>query len=434
MAGIDRRTFLRRSLLGAAGLAIAGPLGGLACRPSGKPEEVDGYGPLVDKGDLALPRDFEYKVLSRRGDPMSDRQPTPGVFDGMAAFKGPNGTTVLIRNHENRGRSGEIAVVTPDNRRYDPDSGFNGGCTKLVVSPERAVVESFAVIGGTSSNCARGPTPWGSWITCEETFDDGDRPHGYAFEIDARASGPVRAVPITGAGRFVHEAVAWNDGVLYLTEDRADDAAFYRFMPEVQPSRPGDLAKAGGRLQALRIDGSPNADTRSEWPVGQAFKVGWVDLEEVEPKKDTLRNEAHPKGAARFEREEGAWVGDGRIFFDCTDGGRKGLGQIWEYDPAGQKVKLIYESPGKQSLNHPDNLVVTPAGGLLLCEDTESPQFIRGLTAVGEIYDFARALGNDSEFCGATFDPAGRMLFVNQQGDRSEAPGVTYAIWGPWSR
>jgi hypothetical protein len=428
---MDRRAFLRRSLLSAAGLTLAGPLSGLACRPSAEPKKVDGYGPLHEKGDLALPRGFEYRVVSRSGAPMDDGEPTPGLFDGMAAFPGPDGTTVLIRNHENRERSGEREVLVPARRRYDPDRNCNGGCTKLVVSPRRRLVESFAVLGGTSTNCAGGAMPWGSWVTCEEVFEDGGRPHGFAFEIDARAPEPVPAVPIEGAGRFVHEAVAWSDGALYLTEDRSD-AAFYRFVPDRRPQRPGDLAASRGRLQALRIRGRAGADTSSGWEVGRAFEVRWVDLDDPVPEKDTLRYEAHDKGAARFEREEGIWAGRDRVWFDCTDGGREGLGQVWEYDTRRQRLTLIYESPGRRSLSHPDNLVVTPDGGLLLCEDTDHPQFIRGLTRDGGIYDFARAVGNDSEFCGATFGPDGRTLFVNQQGDRSEGTAVTYAIWGPW--
>ncbi|MGH2689476.1 MAG: alkaline phosphatase PhoX, partial [Actinomycetota bacterium] len=171
----------------------------------------------------------------------------------------------------------------------------------------------------------------------------------------------------------------------------------------------------------------------SGWPVGRAFEVQWVDLEEPVPEKDTLRDEAHAEGAARFEREEGIWAGGDRVWFDCTDGGREGLGQVWEYDTRRERLTLIYESPGKRSLSHPDNLVLMPHGGLLLCEDTDPPQYIRGLTRDGGIYDFARAVGYDSEFCGATFGPDGRTLFVNQQGDRSEGTAVTYAIWGPWT-
>ena len=195
-----------------------------------------GYGPLVPKGDLALPVEFNYQVISRQGRPMSDGQPTPGIFDGMGAFRGRRGRTVLIRNHENREQAGEIKVVTGP---YEYDPQMFGGNTKLEVKRARAgrdpmtgrpfnqstVVRDFAILGGTSTNCAGGVVGR-SWIACEEVVKRGATglKHGYIFEIPSDANGPVQAVPITTTGRFVHEAVAWSGGVLYLTEDRRSSA------------------------------------------------------------------------------------------------------------------------------------------------------------------------------------------------------------------
>lgn len=429
---INRRTFLRRAGVLAKGLAIAGPLQAFGMRAAlGQSLAGQGYGPLVDMGDLWLPQGFAYRIISRQGERMSDGKPTPGLFDGMAVF-GTSTGTALIRNHENRRLPGEVPVVVPAASRYDPDPSFNGGCTKLVVSSDRRVVRSFAVMGGTSINCAGGSTPWGSWITCEEVFDQGAKPHGYIFEVSSGASKPVAAVPVRTAGRFVHEAVAWHKGILYETEDQRD-SAFYRYLPNRQPLRVGDLAGSGGRLEALRIVGVPNANTSTGWPVGVPFLVDWVAIDEPEPAANTVRLQAQQKGAAVFNRQEGIWVGNHRIYFDCTDGGAAGLGQIWELDPAAQSLRLIYESANASQLNHPDNLVVGPTGDLFLCEDTPAPLYIRGLTPDGQIYDFARAATNSSEFAGACFGAPGATMYVNQQGrTHLGLPGVTYAIWGPW--
>ena len=436
MIPMNRREFLRRSFVAAGGVSVAAPLLALAsCTDAVGPDdgEAGGGRRLQGVGELTLPAGFSYRVLSREGEVMSDGSPTPTRFDGMGAFAGPAGATILIRNHENRGQPVEIGVRVPEDKRYDAHEDSNGGNTRLVVSADRRLVESHAVLGGTTRNCAGGTTPWGTWVTCEEEFDDGGMPHGYIFEVDASATGPVDPAPIRSAGRLVHEAVAWDDGVLYATEDRSD-AAFYRVVFDTPPSAPGDLARAPGRLQALRIIGEEyfGVDTDKEWPVGTKFPVDWVTIGNPEPDDDDVRLQAHDLGAAVFSREEGAWAGNGRIYFDCTSGGRAGEGQVWEFDPRAQALTLIYESPGREQLHRPDNIVVGPTGDLFLCEDNDSGVHIRRLSPDGRIFEFARVTANESEFCGACFDPSGRTLFVNQQGDDDGTEAVTYAIWGPW--
>jgi secreted PhoX family phosphatase len=433
---VTRRRFTQGSIAVGGGLALAGPLSALQARTAaGQARRSPGYGPLEPTPEqdsgllyLALPPGFRYRVISRQNDPMDDGNRTPGIFDGMAAYPGRGGSSILIRNHENRSRPGEITVVVPFGKRYDPDPNTRGGNTKLVVSRGRRVTESFAVIGGTHTNCAGGLTPWDSWITCEEIFNYGSVegntsptgiPHGYCFEVDAHTDGPVDPIPIRSAGRFSHEAVSWLDGVLYETEDRGD-AAFYRFLPRRPPRESGDLASFGGTLQALVVRDRPNFDANLANP-GDRYRVGWVTIEEPNPPTDTVRAEAQSKGAAIFDRTEGIWTADNRIYFDCTTGGEAESGQLWEYRPTGRdsgELKLIYESPGPTELDGPDNVVVVPPRG--------------------EIYDFARTVLNETEFCGGTFSPDGRTFFLNQQGERgAPSPGpaleaLTYAIWGPF--
>src|SRR5918995_1896615 len=144
-------------------MAIAGPLQAFASRLAQRQTLVsDGYGPLVDKGDLWLPEAFNYTVISTSGDPMTTIDPstgqpylTPTRFDGMAAYPGSNGTTILARNHENRSRRqsvpgavNEIGVVVLE--PYDSHPNYKGGVTKLVLGSDHTVppIESAPLIGG----------------------------------------------------------------------------------------------------------------------------------------------------------------------------------------------------------------------------------------------------------------------------------------------
>ena len=424
-------------------------------------------------GLLDLPEGFSYSVVARSGEPMSDGLVRPGRPDGMACFpmRGDPTKCILLRNHENFPNSeggspfgeGEALLGRLDptllyDRKAD-GSPFTGGVTKSVYDLASGRLErDFLALAGTTANCAGGATPWGSWLTCEESVvapgSGAGRPHGFVFEVPASATGPVAPVPLTAMGRFVHEAAAVDPGtgIVYLTEDNRL-GLFYRFLPNAR----GELAR-GGRLQALALRGWRSANT-SNWPAdwdgpgvgriepGTAFETEWIALDNVEAPEADLAVRGHAAGAAQFCRGEGMAFGilpgqrRGSVYFTCTQGGGPRAGQVWRYSPGpreGQtdegsspgRLTLIYESPGGDTLDMCDNLVIAPWGDLILCEDGLGDQYLRGLTPDGRIYDFARnAQSRRAEFCGACFSPDGRILFVNVQ-----TPGLTFAISGPWER
>jgi secreted PhoX family phosphatase len=323
-------------------------------------------------------------------------------------------------------------------------------------------VDQFAIQGGTDNNCAGGVLPFKKWFTCEEVVRRSrvtGKKHGYVFEVDATAEGPVKAVPMLQMGRFVHEAAAWQGGVIYLTEDRnmaQGGSCFYRYIPDHRVGQSGSFAETIGVLQALKLKG----EFRANMDVGRVprvpYEVEWVTIDSPDHEDDTdstpaaTRFQGQAKGAAVFDRQEGIWTGtgDSKIYFDCTEGGARNLGQVWEYDSDRETVTLLYESQSELALEGPDNVVIVPkTGDIFLCEDANAPQYVRGLTQQGELYDFAQNLNNDTEFAGACFDPDGQTLYLNQYGQRGNLPsgppgnlagtpqgGVTYAIFGPFEK
>jgi secreted PhoX family phosphatase len=158
------------------------------------------------------------------------------------------------------------------------------------------------------------------------------------------------------------------------------------------------------------------------------------------------------RGGVVFNRLEGCWFGEGSVFFHDTRGGTVTRGHVWQYVPGPEEgrggdgdvglLRLVFESPGTSVLDSPDNITVSPRGGLVLCEDGGGDQWLRGMSRSGQIFDFARNLLNDNEFAGACFSPDGHTLFVNIQGATEGDPmdaavkgsGLTLAIWGPWAK
>lgn len=469
MTDTDRsmRAVSRRRFLGGTAALLGGTMGGamtgwgglegLVARaaraqegspPAHAGRGEGGYGPLRPAGpELALPTGFMYVLFGVEGSRMSDGNPTPRAHDGMAAFALPNGNVRLIRNHEVRDEPSLSKVIGDPVTAYDPIAG--GGTTSLEVritpSGTRELVRDFVSLNGTIVNCAGGPTPWGSWLTCEETTEGGaqgwQQEHGYVFEVPVSAEDEVRAQPLNALGRFVHEAVAVDPatGIVYETEDN-NPAGFYRFLP----NEPGNL-HAGGKLQMLAILGREFYDTRTGQQIGQALPVTWVDIDDPDPRGADVNSlavhgQGFQKGGATFARLEGCWWGDGAVYLNSTSGGDLEEGQVWEYRPEGRDggtLRLVFESPSEAVLDNPDNITVSPRGGLVLCEDGDGEHlFLRGLTRDGRIFDFAQNLVNAREWAGATFSPDGQTLFVNIQGDTSSDGdgnlGMTFAIWGPW--
>jgi len=467
MGGTDRRRFLKQGLVAAGGLGLGLTAWSRLARHGAPPTFHPDLGPLVVVNDqstglplLKLPKGFRYKSFSWAGEKLADGYASPGACDGMGVVSDQDGIITLIRNHEIRGSSGPVG---------DPQKAWDvtGGGTSTLKFDTRSesLVDSRISLGGTLNNCAGGVTPWGTWLSCEEApftpelrrlggdlnqklwrLKRAQKSHGYVFEV--HPEGESEPKPILAMGQFYHEAAAVDpeNSVVYMTEDAAPYAGFYRYLPVV----PGQL-HAGGKLQMLKVEGQKAMiDTV---PLNKPMIFDWVDI--ADPGQGHtpgthdgagVVTQGIAAGGTPFVALEGCVYHQGSIYFTSKAGGKARAGQIFRLDLSQGSLEMIYEATERENFTGPDNIIMSPQGCLMICEDRlgvfTQAQYIAGLDEKSGLFAFCQTnpqlsgihaghnLGRtalSSEWAGACFSADGQWMFVNLYN-----PGVTIAITGPW--
>jgi secreted PhoX family phosphatase len=389
-----RRDFLRKSFAG-MGWVVAGS--SLSQCTSGSEDgattsNIANLGPLLDPDEngLRLPEGFQSRVVARSGQMVGD---TGYVWhnapDGAAVFTMDDGGYIYVSNSETV-------------------AGLGGGASALRFSADGSIVDAYRILEGTNINCAGGSTPWGTWLSCEETLI------GQVYECDPL--GNTQAVVRPEMGVFQHEAVAIDEANrhAYMTED-LPDGRFYRFAYETA----GDLGS--GELQVAEVAGA-----------GPEGPVQWTRV--PDPSADPVATRLQVESSTAFAGGEGIWFHDRVVYFST-----KGDNRIWAYETDTAVLSIIYDAATSSTpiLTGVDNLTVSPAGDILVAEDGGDMEIV-AIAPDGSLRAIVQVAGQESsEITGPAFDPTlQRLYFSSQRGEDGDNPlgqsGITFEVSGPF--
>jgi secreted PhoX family phosphatase len=391
-----RREVIAGGIAGATAIALGGAFwddlfGSSPKAAKGAPPAL-GYGPrrAPDEFGIRLPEGFRSRLIAR------GERKVPGTghtwhraSDGAATFATDDGGWILVSNSET----------------------LAGGVGAIRFGRDGQIHDAYGILKGTTSNCSGGPTPWGTWLSCEET------PSGRVWETDP--TGKRAAVVHPAMGVFKHEAAAV-DPVhrhIYLTEDLVD-GGLYRFTPARWP----DLGQ--GALEVARVD--------------RGGLVRWTKLRDPLARASPTRHQV--PGMTRFKRAEGIWFDDGTVYVGTTTDSK-----VHAYDTKTERIATIYDGlvSREAPLLHVDQMTANHAGEVYVCEDLSTDEIDIGVIEPGShaVSRFLSVTGPDhvgSELTGVTFDPSGtRMYFASQRAfgrDGLAGPGAIYEVSGPFRR
>lgn len=383
---LTRRGFLRAA--GAAGFAAGFPAArvGASC--------AAGFGPLqaADANGLELPVGFTSRVVATAGQTVgATAHEWHALPDGGATFAVPGGGWVYVSNSE--------------------QGNGDGGVAAIAFAPDGAIVDAYPILTGTTENCAGGPTPWGTWLSCEEWR------RGQVFECDPFTPGS-EGVARPAMGWFTHEAAAVDPfgRAVYLTEDKPD-GLLYRFTPSAYP----DLS--AGTLEVAEILDPGGQGTIAP---GDVRPLGWHALPDPNPDEADTSTRYQVASATTFDGGEGIWFRHGRVSFTT-----KGDDRVWQIDTTAQTIAILYDfaTTSDPDLSGVDNLTQSPCGDLYVAEDGGNYEIV-AITASGLVEPVVHLTGvSGSEITGPAFSPDATRLYFSSQRN----PGVTYEVSGPFA-
>jgi uncharacterized protein len=393
-----RRAFIQTGLAAAGEFALGPGFWREALARPARPG-IGPYGPPTGAPNelgLILPEGFSSRLVAKGGAPVVGTAYDFPIFpDGAATYPLDDGGWILAVNSE--------TPIAPDAPTPPIGGGIlgGGGASGIRFRPDGSVADAYRILSGTSTNCAGGKTPWGTWLSCEEVDD------GHVWECDPAGERP--AVERPALGTFKHEAACVDPGGrrVYLTEDTGD-GGFYRFTPNSYP----DLSS--GLLEIAFVDASG--------------VVHWNRVPDPSAATTPTRKQA---GMTEFKRGEGIWFDSGIVYVATTSDNK-----IHAYDPVTETIEVVYDQKaGDGPLNGVDNVTAAPSGDIYVCEDNGTNQIDIGIiTPEGEVARFLTATGpqhEQSELTGVCFDPSGKRMYFGSQRSFG-GPGALFEVTGPF--
>lgn len=382
---MERRDFLKTGLLATAASTSVGAAFWRRAYAAPAEPAPGPYGPLgeADANGIRLPAGFSSRIVAVSGEVVAGTSylwhPYP---DGGATFATQDGGWIYVSNSEVPGL---------------------GGAGSLRFDAAGSIVGAARILAGTTSNCAGGPTPWGTWLSCEEYES------GLVWECDPTGVQP--AIPHLAMGSFQHEAAAVDPigQHVYLTEDRTD-SNFYRFTPAEYPNL------SSGLLEAMIVD--------------EAMNVTWGVVADPNPLPTVNSTRNQVADAKTFNGGEGCWFdGPSRTVYFTTKGDNK----VWAHHVDEQTLEVIHDRAATPTspLRGVDNVTVSRSGDILVAEDGGDMEIV--LITPGPartVSSLVQVMHSGSEIAGPAFDPSGTRLYFSSQ--RANRLGLTYEVSGPF--
>lgn len=414
--------------------------------PSGKLANIPSLEATTQVDGIRVPAGFTVRNVARH------QTAVPNSSTGYTWHENPDG-----------GACFELDASDPDAPGWVYTSNSElvpgGGCGALkfhldTANDQTDIRDGYRILSGTRFNCAGGPTPWKTWLSCEEQGD------GAVFETEPFTITDQDAVRKPSLGLFSHEAAAVDpvNKVIYLTED-SGSGRFYRWLPA-----PGDwdgdrAMMENGTLQVVEIEGFERggyADDPAD--LRELRGITWTDVFRNDVAQGTARDESvDAQGFApgtRFNGGEGLWYyalpapanaveataqtppvsnraggavpTRGLVFFTT-----KGDNRVFALDIENQVIELVFDNDQiEPDYNDVDNLCVSPGGDILVAEDlianAGNPSMMRIMVVIpnqqSKVLVEINAPG--SEITGPAFSPDGsRLYFSSQRGPVQEIPG-----------